>query len=92
MSISFNSKTGFQYACLTLKHISPCLEKDPLPPAPSGRIQASRNSSKRVNQTDGTVRDDEGDSESDVSIVEETPDVGELLQPGTGTVMVPTAG
>lgn len=62
------------------------------PPSKTEHHEASRNSSKRVNQTDGTVRDDEGDSESDVSIVEETPDVGELLQPGTGTVMVPTAG
>ena len=72
-------------------------EKDLPPPAPPSCIQASRNPSwSRVNQTngtDGTVqRDDGGDSESDVSIVEETPDVGGLLQPGAGTVMSPTAG
>ena len=46
-----------------------------------------------MSQTDGTVQRDDGvHSESDVSIVEETPDVGELLQPGAGTDMGPTAG
>lgn len=58
--------------------------------------EAFRNPSRSgVNQTDGNVqRGDGGDSESDVSI-EETPDVGGLLQPGAGgagTVMGPTAG
>lgn len=64
------------------------------PRSKAERLEASRNPSwRRVNQTDGTVQRDDGvHSESDVSIVEETPDVGELLQPGAGTDMGPTAG